>query len=139
MIVKSIQNLPSVNSTDAQWIAWYKTLHAEVGKKNANTLFLRAWEKRKNAGLLGSAANTSALRDFLSKYDIDVSPDGIFAYPISAFEYVEGGISTAFGIGKWTFLAIAILVLVPVVILSINIARNPKILVDGMKAYTGRG
>jgi hypothetical protein len=138
MIVKSLQNLPSVNSSDAQWIAWYKTMHGEIGKKNANVLFLRAWEKRKNAGLLGSSANTKTLRDFLSKYGIDVKPDGVFAYPISAFEYAESAISTAFGIGKWSFIILALIVIIPVAMLLFNVAKNPKLLVDGMNAYTRR-
>ena len=138
MIVKSLQNLPSVNSSDQQWIAWYKTLRSEVGKKGANALFLRAWEKRKNAGLLGSSANTQNLREFLAKQDIDVRPDGIFAYPITALEYAENAIDTAFGISKWTFIILACLVLIPVAILLFNVARNPKLIVDGLSAYSGR-
>ncbi len=138
MIVKSIENIPSQSATDAQWIAWYKVLQPEVGKKEANILFLKAWNQRKNSGLLGSAANTSTLRDFLKTKGVDMQPDGILAYPITAYEAVSGAIETAFGIGKWSFIILSAIVIVPVAILLFNIAKNPKLLTEGAKSFTGR-
>jgi hypothetical protein len=114
-------------------------LKPEVGKKNANILFLKAWDKRKNAGLLGSSANTKTLRDFLADQNIDINPDGIFAYPITALESVESSINTLFGVGKWTFVILAGIVIIPVAILLFNIAKNPKLIIDGMNSYTGGG
>jgi hypothetical protein len=137
MQVKSLSSIPSKNSTDADWINWYKILQSEVGKNNANTLFLRAWDQRKNAGLLGSDANTSTLRDFLASKGVEVKPDGIFAYPISFIDSIEGGIESFFGVSKWVFIIIGAMILIPVAFLLFNIARNPKIIVDGLKAYGG--
>jgi hypothetical protein len=139
MIVKSIENIPSNSATDAQWIAWYEVLQPEVGRKEANILFLKAWNQRKNAGILGASSNTSALRDFLKTKGVDVRPDGLLAYPISAYEAVAGGIETFFGISKWTFIIMATIVIIPVAILLFNIAKNPRLLIDGTKAFTGKG
>ncbi len=134
MIVKSIENIPSQSATDAQWIAWYKVLQGEVGRKEANILFLKAWNQRKNAGLLGAASNTSALRDFLKTKGVDVQPDGLLAYPITAYEAVAGGLETAFGVGKWTLIILSLVIIIPVALLLFNIAKNPGLLVDGAKA-----
>jgi hypothetical protein len=134
MIVKSIENIPSQNATDAQWIAWYKVLQPEVGRKEANILFLKAWNQRKGSGLLGAASNTSALRDFLKTKGVDVQPDGLLAYPVSAYEAVAGGIETALGVGKWTFIGLSLIIIIPVAILLFNIAKNPRLLIDGMKS-----
>lgn len=138
-IPKSAETIPSINASDAQWIQWHKLLKKETGSKNANILFLRAWEKRKNEGLLGSSANTSTLRDYLATQNIDVRPDGVFAYPISTIESIEGAIETSFGVGKWVFIILAVIILVPVTLLLINIARNPRLLIDGFKTYATRG
>ncbi len=137
MYVQSIEYLPSVNSTDAQWVSWYEILRDEVGKKNANNLFLRAWEQRKNEGLLGSKANTSYLRNFLSEKGIELFPDGVLAYPVAAIDSLEGFAEGVFGFGKTTFIIIFSILILVLAVFLFNIARNPKIVVDGLNAYRG--
>ncbi len=139
MYIKSLESLPSVNASDVQWIAWYEVMRPEVGKKNANMLFLKAWNQRKNEGLLGSKANTQSLRSFLEDQGINMAPDGILAYPIAAIDAVEGFVEGAFGIGKWSFIIVFVLLFIIVAVFLFNIARNPKLIVDGISAYSGRG
>ncbi len=139
MYVKSIEYLPSINSTDAQWVSWYEILRSDVGKKNANNLFLKAWEQRKNEGMLGSKANTSYLRNFLSEKGIELSPDGILAYPIAAIDSLEGFAEGVFGFGKTTFIIVLSITIVILAVFMFNIARNPKMIVDGLNAYRGGG
>lgn len=139
--VDPIQTLPDKNSTGDQWIQWHKALKRRYGKKQANSLFLLAWEKRKGSGnvLTGSSANTQPLREYLSKEGINISGEGVMDYAADAldnFEDVFGGI---FGAGKAAAIVIAIVILIPIALLLINVAKNPKLIVDGLNAYSGGG
>ena len=70
MSYTSVQNIPTRNDSDAVWINWYKDLKATLSNKQANDVFSRAWSSQ-NAS--NSDANTTYLREFMSKNGIDIS------------------------------------------------------------------
>lgn len=140
MAVDPVKTLPNTNSSGAQWIEWHVALKKAFGKKEANTLFLMAWEKRHAEGnlLTGSKANTVELRNYLEKQGITISGEGALDYASDAWDDTENFFSSAFGVGKTVGIILLVIILVPVAILLINVARNPKLIVDGFKAYSGR-
>lgn len=126
MSVNALINIPSSTGTDVQWIEWHKALKSRYGKKEANVVFLRAWERRKNAkAISGSAANTSRLRNYLQDNGIDLSADGIMAYPSNILDSVTSGFESAFGVGKTIFMIVIIMVLLFAAVFLFNIAKNP--------------
>lgn len=133
-------NIPNVNSTDSQWILWHKSLVKYVTKKYANEIFLERWEavKSANSGWTGGKANTSTLRSYLKEQGIEISPDGALAYVESLVDNIESGIESAFGVSKTIFIVIAIIVLVPVAMFLFNVAKQPGLIVDGLKAAHGK-
>jgi hypothetical protein len=139
--VDPIQTIPDKNSTGAQWIQWHQALKDRYGKKQANSLFLYGWEKRRASGniLTGNIANTQTLREYLEKQGITVSGDGVLDYAADALDNFEDYFGGIFGVGKTVAIVIALLILIPIAFLLINIARNPKLIVDGLSAYSGGG
>lgn len=125
MIVQSLSFLPSVNSNDLSWIEFHKQLRKEVGRTNANSLWVKAWVSRKNEGLLGSLANTSNLRDYMEKQDVTLSADGIFSIAINTWDETTDLFESIFGIGKYVVIILAVLIIIPAFILMMNIAKNP--------------
>ncbi|GAL83421.1 hypothetical protein MYP_648 [Sporocytophaga myxococcoides] len=140
MEIPALQNIPSVNSTDVQWISWYNLLRKRYGKRNANDLFLSAWERRRGSSnfLSGTKANTTTLRNFLEDQGIQISGDGLMSYPADLLDDIETGITTAFGVTKTVFIILFILIIIPLFILVFNIARNPAVIVDGIKTFSGK-
>lgn len=125
--LKSITYLPSVNSSDQDWIAWYKDLLSDTGKINASQIFMKGWEQRKNeSAIFGSSANTSALRDFLKTQGVTLSGDGVFGFAYDALDTIDDWGSSIFNMGKWTFIVIGVVIIVPIFVLMISIARDPK-------------
>jgi hypothetical protein len=127
--LKSIATIPSINSSDEEWIAWHKNLKRETGKINANDLFIRAWKQRKNENpIFGSKANTSKLRNYLSSQGLDLSGDGAFGFAYDVMDNIEDFAISAFNTGKWMFIIILAVVLIPLFIMMLNIAKNPQML-----------
>lgn len=140
MEIPALQNIPNVNSSDVQWIAWYKLLKKRYGKKNANDLFLSAWARRRGSSdfLSGTKANTTNLRNFLEDQGIQIDGDGLMSYPADLIDNIETGITTAFGVTKTVFIILSILIIIPLFLLMVNIARNPAVIVDGFKTFSGK-
>jgi hypothetical protein len=125
MIVTSLNYLPSENSSDQQWIDFYEQMAKEVGSSNAGVLWTKAWAQRKNEGLLGSSADTSNLRSYMATVGINIQADGLFGFAVNGFNSLASSVESAFNIGKWIFLIIAILVIIPVFMMAMNLAKNP--------------
>jgi hypothetical protein len=130
--IDSIDTIPSTSSTDNQWIEWHKTLRREIGKANANSVFLEAWERRRIEGLLGSKANTGVLRSYAEDQGMEISADGALKYAMNTWDDVTGFFEGATKIGAYFTFFIILLILIPVVILAVNIARKPEILANAI-------
>lgn len=57
-----VKLIPSQQSTGEAWETWHRSLRKRFGKKNANMIFLKAWEMRGGAG---TDASTVALRNYM--------------------------------------------------------------------------
>lgn len=113
------QNIPTISSPPEQWVQWHKDLKNYFGKKEANSLFLKAWTIRGN-----SKANTSDLRTYLKDNGIKISE--------SSWDSVVDlgvGVGDVFGdfmkISKYAGIAMGGIVLIGVGMIVYNIAKNP--------------
>ncbi len=126
MIIQSLNFLPSVNSNDLSWIEFHKQLRKEVGRSNANSLWLQAWDKRKNSNsITGSGANTATLRSYIKDQGVDISADGLFYPVLNTWDDATDLFESVFGIGKYVVIIIAVLIIIPAFVLAMNIAKNP--------------
>ncbi len=125
MVIDSLNFIPSNTSSDAVWIEYHKELKRELGKSNANILWTKTWDKRKNEGVLGSAANTSTLREYMKSQGVSLSADGIFSVAVNVWDSTTDLFESAFGISKYIVIILAVLVIIPAFMLAINIAKNP--------------
>lgn len=133
MIVTSLNYLPSQQSSDLEWIEYHKQLKKELGRSNANSLWSKTWAKRKNEGVLGSKANTSVLREYINGEGIELSGDGAFKFAIDSWDSISDSFESAFGISKWLFIALALLVIIPAFVLMMNVAKNPQNIIGAIK------
>lgn len=122
--LKAIDNLPAESWTDQQWIAWYNTVRSEFGKSNANEIWLDAWQDRKNEGILGSSADTAALRTFLKSVGINIGADGAFAYVEDATDFVTGTVESIFGTGKTIFIIGGVITIIVILMVVWGFAKN---------------
>lgn len=128
MVVQSLNFLPNVRSSDLSWIEFHKQLRKEVGRTNANSLWSKAWTDRRNEGPLGSAANTSTLRDYMKSQGVELSADGIFSMAINTWDETTDLFESIFGVGKYVVIILAVLIIIPAFVLAMNIAKNPSTL-----------
>ncbi len=126
MNINSLSFIPSVNSTDQQWIVYHKALKKDVGTTNANALWLKTWEKRKNENAItGSKANTSDLRDYMKSQKVNLSADGAFSSAVNIWDSATDSLEAMFGISKWIVIVLAAIIIIPAFMILINIAKDP--------------
>lgn len=127
--VDPIRILPNLSSTDKDWISWHEALNKEFGKKQANTVFLRAWNKRTDKGnaFFSGKANTEELRDYMKKQGV-VMEKSFADYPVSYFDFVTDFFNSAFNLGKIGGIVAVVLVIIIVLALVRTVVKNPQIL-----------
>ena len=101
------------------WIQWYNELKDSFGRKEAAALFMKAWVARGT-----SSANTSALRTVLKSDGISIDESAL-----DKIVDLGGGVADFFGsaltIGKWTGIAVIVVIVGGAGLLIYNIAKAP--------------
>lgn len=113
--------IPNKQSGSAAWIQWHKALKNRYGKKQANALFVKAWDLRGGAG---TKASTVELRDYMK--DNDVVLDTTTMEDIQ--DITSSGldvIGDMFTMGKYFTIAVGVIVVGGLGILVYNIVKNP--------------
>ncbi len=114
-------DVPNKKSTALDWISWHTLLKRNYGKKNANYLFTKAWNKR---GGVKSPANTSDLRDYLKKQGIQIDKDWTASVVDTAGDLADN-LGDFLGVGKIFGIAIAVIVVGGAGLIIYNVARRP--------------
>lgn len=113
------KKMPTLQSSDNDWLKWAEILHNEIGLENTKTNFIALWEKRGS-----KKANTNKLRRELSKnYDIDID-ENFFQKIVDVGVGVGSSLKKAAKIGIWITGGLAV---VAVVILAVNISKQGKL------------
>jgi hypothetical protein len=91
---------PTRSSSSDFWVAWYDSLAAFFGKKDARAIFKQYWEDRGK----GTGANTVSFREKMSTRGISITADGVFGEMVDAatgaVDSVFDGVSSVLKIGK---------------------------------------
>ncbi len=113
-------NIPQISSAPEAWIQWHKDLKSYFGKKVANSLWLKAWGIRGNI-----KANTSDLRKYLKSNGITISEskwDSIVDAGVGAMDFA----GDIFKVGRYTGIALGVIILGGLGILVFNVVRDPN-------------
>jgi hypothetical protein len=112
-------NTPSKQSIAGAWIQWHKDLVSELGKADANSIFMKYWSVRGS-----ETANTHELRDYMNTQGVKIET-GLAGSIFDTGADVVGGVGNFFKMGKYAAIGLGIIVVVPLALLLFNIARNP--------------
>lgn len=122
---KSIDKLPSLQSTDLEWIDWYDSLSDETPlvKDKANLTFLKMWNDRGSR-----SANTSRLREYMAEQNIEVEA-GMYDSIMDSITDPFGMVTSVKSIINTTAMiwgVIFVLVMGVIILALYNIAKNPE-------------
>ena len=119
MLIDASTDIPTLASGSSAWQQWHSELVSDFGRKQANSLFMKAWGIRGN-----SAANTLPLRTYLKGYGITLDE--------SAWDKVVdtgGSIADTFGdvfkVGKYMGIGLGVIVLGGLAMIVYSIAKSP--------------
>lgn len=121
MRTDSSQDIPGRNSSAAEWIQWHRNLLSDFSKDKANTYFLEAWNLRAGKS---SNANTDTLRAYLKTKGIEIDKTLLASY-VDTAEGVFDKVRGIFNFSRTASIIVGVGILIPVVMLLVNIARNP--------------
>ncbi len=126
-MVNPTKIIPNKSSSAAAWMEWHKALKSRYGKKQANALFVTAWEKRGS-----NAANTMELREYMKDNDVDLGSNTVQ----DVLDFTSGGIDTIgdmFTIGKYLTIGVAVIVVGGLGMLIFNLAKQPIKALESVK------
>lgn len=110
------KSMPTLKSSDNDWLKWVDLLDNEIGRDNAKTNFIALWEKRGS-----KEANTNRLRSELKRrYDIDID-ENFFQKIIDIGGGIGDTVRKATKIGLWVVGGVVVVV---VASLAISIAKD---------------
>lgn len=128
--------IPNKSSSGDAWETWHKTLKGAMGKKQANIIWLKAWNMRAGKG---SSASTSSLRSYMSEQGVELDKTTIESIGDTA----SGGIDFVGDVlktGTWIGVGLVTVVVIGLGIAIIGIARKSgTIASDVAKGYSGVG
>lgn len=115
------QIIPSKASESQKWIVWHKAMKSRYGKKEANILFIKAWEMRGGAG---SKASTNELREYMSDNGVALDTTAIEDVVDTTSRGLDA-MGDFFTMGKYLAIGLGVIVVGGLGMLVFNIARNP--------------
>lgn len=127
--------IPQSNSAGSKWIIWHKALKKKFGKRQANIIWLKAWEVR---GGKGTSASTSDLRTYMEENGVNLettSLEDVADFGVSVGDAFELG----FNVYKWLMIALGISVVGGVAILIFNVASKPIETLNSASKLMGKG
>lgn len=137
--IRPEDNVPTLNSTDSDWIMWHKALKADFGKKQANLNFLAAWKLRNNDGLLISGkANTTELREYLESQGIRVE-QGYLSYVTDLADDTMDMFASIMGTAKTSAMIVGIVVLILLIYVIVQIVKRPQEFTSAFTQIASRG
>jgi len=113
--------IPTRTSSSSAWIEWHKTMKSRYGKKQANILFVKAWDKRAGAG---TSASTNELREYMRKQGVTLDTSTLESVADTVSSGLDG-IGDFFTVGKYMVLGVGVILVGGLGILVFNLVKNP--------------
>jgi len=120
-MVNPTKIIPNKQSSSQAWIDWHKSMKNRYGKKQANSLFIKAWDIRGGAGSKGS---TNELREYMKGNDVvldTTAMEDVLDTTSSGLDWIGDSLS----MGKYFGIAIGVIVIGGAGMLIYNIAKDP--------------
>lgn len=115
------KNIPTKTSPSQSWIEWHKDMKGRYGKKQANLLFVKAWELRGGAG---TSASTNELREYMSENDVVLDTSTMESVTDATYAGLDS-VGEFFTMGKYVSIALGVIVIGGLGMLVFNIAKQP--------------
>jgi len=115
------QIIPTKSSSSQSWIQWHKAMKSRYGKKDANALFVKAWDLRGGAG---SDASTNELRVYMKDNGVVLDTTSIEDI-VDTTQSGLDGLGSFFTMGKYATIAVGVIVVGGLAMLVYNIAKQP--------------
>jgi hypothetical protein len=125
-LVTPDKTVPTRSSSGDDWIQWHKDLKRFFGKKDANTIWSAAWDKRES-----SSANTRELRSYMERQGIDIDTSGFLKGTDSALDFMDF-IGNIFKVSGIVGLVVVIAILSIIGVALFNVAKNPEAVGKGV-------
>lgn len=120
-MIPTIELIPTQQTSSAGWITWHKAMKSRYGLKQANYLFMKAWDKRAGTG---SDASTVELRNYMKDNGVIIDTTTLE----DVADSTSGGldfIGDFFTVGKYMTLAVGLIVVGGLGLLVYNIVKSP--------------
>jgi hypothetical protein len=118
--LKAIQTMPTVKSSDADWIRWSDFVIGKYGSGLGKQIFINVWEKRGSRN-----ANTRAIRQHLKdKYNIVIN-ESVWDNVVDAGGSIADSVSSVLKVGKYATLAVGVIVIGGLAMIIFNIGKDP--------------
>ena len=114
--------IPNKQSASTSWIEWHKAMKSRYGKKEANALFVKAWDQRGGAG---TSASTNELREYMKDNDV-VLDTTTMENVVDTTSAGLDAIGDVFTVGKYAILAVGVIVIGGLGMLVYNVVKNPE-------------
>jgi len=115
----AISTIPTQSSKSEDWINWHKNMAKRYSRNDANNLFLKAWKLRGS-----TAANTLDLRNYLKSQGITIS-ESAWDKVVDAGGGVMDFAGNLLNVGKYTGIAIGVIVIGGLGMMVYHIAKDP--------------
>lgn len=125
---KAYLTMPSIKSTDADWIKWSDLVMSRYGASLGKQVFLAAWQKRGS-----NAANTVAFRKHIkSEYNLEID-ESVW----NKVADLGGGLADGFGkllkVGKTTLIVGGVVVVLALGLTLYGMASRPASLIRAIR------
>lgn len=129
-----VNSIPSYNAKFEDWIQFHKELQSNFGKRNANSLWIKAWKIRGN-----SSANTNELRTYMEKQGIKFDKSAWDSL-VDVGDSVTDAFGTVFQVTKFVGIGLAVIVVGGLGMMIFNLAKSPaKNIGVAAKAFVTKG
>ena len=113
--------IPTKTSASQSWIEWHRAMRGRYGKKQANILFVKAWELRGGAG---TSASTNELRQYMADNDVVLDTTTMESVTDTAYAGLDS-VGDFFTMGKYVTIALGVIVIGGLGMMVYNIAKQP--------------
>jgi hypothetical protein len=114
------KSVPSSKWSCTDWVDYHKDLITKTGKKNANSLWLTAWQGFGNKG----ASSNCKSQDFIEYFKIN----GIDLTESALEEFIyqfKSGAETTYNFTKYAMIVVVVVILILLIVVAIQAAKNP--------------
>lgn len=115
-----LTTVPTKDSEAGAWLEWYKLLKRNLPNRDAKSIWVKAWAKRKS-----DKANTAKLRAEMDKEGINLNEGGILEKAGDWAQGAETFVGRTLKVGQYAGFAVGGIIILGAAVLIWGIVKNP--------------